>query len=130
MTKLFARGDAWIGRKLSAAADETVRVKRGSVVLCDAWQAVPGTTQIEGVADGEIIVVGSRRDWIGDPTDWRLEDEQTTPQRGDVIEWAVGSNVLVFECQPATGDDVWEPHGRFDSRIRVHTKLIDRRSNE
>lgn len=127
---LLARGDALLNRKSPVVAGELVRVLRAGTVLCDQWNATPGTTQIELAVDGEVTLVGSRHDWIGDPTKWMFDGAQTNPQRGDTLEWNRGGHTLVFECLPAVGEDVFSPHGLPMDRIRVHTKLIERRSNE
>lgn len=119
-----------LGRMAATAASETLRVFRAAVVLCDAWSAFPGTTRIEALSDGEITIVGDRHDWIGDPSDWHCDGQQTPPQQGDRIEWDRGSYTIVFECQPAEGEDVFSPHGVYGSRVRVHTKVVEQRSNE
>jgi hypothetical protein len=110
---------------MAAVAAETLRVVRDSHVLCDAWKATPGRGPLEIGVEGEATIVGKRRDWLGNPDDWRLEGVPTKPQRGDLLYWDHGGYIVVFEAVSADGEDVWSPAGTFENRIRVHTKVIE-----
>lgn len=127
---LLQRGDRMLGQKASAAAAETVRVLRGEIVLCEAWTVFFGTTRIEVQADGQVTVVGERHDWIGDPSELRLEGERVELQQGDACEWLNGDYLFTFSAQPADGENVSSPHGPYGSRIRSHWVLRDWRRNE
>lgn len=119
-----------LGRKSLAVAGESVRVFRGGVVLCDAWQVFFSTTRIEVLTEGEVSIVSDRHDWIGDPNELLLDGNRTDLQQGDTCEWVNDGYTFVFEAQPADGENVSSPHGPHKKRIRSHWKLIDWRSNE
>lgn len=127
---LLARGDALLGRKAAAAAGETVRVLRSATVLCEAWSVFFGTTRIEVLVDGQVSIVSDRHDWIGDPSELRIDGAQAKLQQGDTCEWVNGGYLYEFVATPADGENVSSPHGPTRSRIRSHWKLKDVRRNE
>jgi hypothetical protein len=124
---VLERAQLMLNARLGAMAAETVRVVRDSAVLCDAWLATPGTGRAEVGAEGQATIVGDRRDWLGDPNDLLLNGVPTKPLRGDLIFRDRTGYTLVYEVLPADGENTWSPAGAFDNRIRVHTKLIERR---
>lgn len=130
MSRILARGAAMLHYKMETAASETVRVLRGAEVLCDEWLATPAKNQLEAILEGAVTIDASRLDWSGATASWRSAGSPTKPQRGDAIEWTRTGEVWAFEVLPADGEDVWSPAGPFGDRMRVHTKLIERRSTE
>jgi hypothetical protein len=83
------------------------------------------------VLEGQQAIVGDRRDWLGDPRKWRtVEGVVTRPRAGDTIEWEFDDYTLVCECLPSDGEDVWQMADRYEKRMRVHTKVIERRPKE
>lgn len=130
MPSLLARGQTLLNRKALAATDETVRVIRGVDVLCAAWSATPGEMRIETLTEGEQTIVANVRDWLGAPGQWVREGDVVEPERGDMIEWTSAGTVYVYEVMPAGGDDSSAPSGRFENRLRVHTKLVETRIAE
>ncbi len=128
MPSLLQRGASVLKAKQESCASETLCVTRGDDLVAEGWLASPGRSPTELVDETGATIVSTQFDWLGDPSGWGVNGEQTEPQRGDVVWWDRGEYVLVFEVLPADGENVWVPAGPFGDRIRVHTKLIERRS--
>lgn len=124
MPSILARGQSLLNRKALTTTDETVRVLRAETVLCDEWSATPGELRIESFTEGQQTVVANVRDWLGAPGQWLVSGAAVEPERGDLIYWTSDDREYCYEVMPAGGDDSMAPSGRFENRMRVHTKLI------
>lgn len=126
MPSITQRGMEMLNRTLPAAGGVTVRYVRGASV-CEGLVAVPGAGFGARASEGEQELSAVEIDWTFARDDLWLNGLVVTPLVGDVIEWDDGQATRVFEVLPQDSGQPWRNVGPFDSRLRVHTKQIDRR---
>lgn len=109
-----------LAARLKAATGESLVYRRGNNSIDDLTGTV-GETEHEDSSTEMVIHLIKSVDFIVTAADLVIDDEQTTPQKGDQIEWDGG----LYEVLPH-GDQkqTWRPSDPFGTVIRIHTKEI------
>lgn len=117
---LLNRGATFLARKFKANESRTITYHRldASVEI----SATPGRTMLQlQMADGNIEMVWTDRDYTFTKADLVLFGAATEPQRGDWIEDSLDDAVLAV--LPYGSEPLFKPCDEFGIAIRLHTKL-------
>jgi len=129
MADLLERAMGWLAGRLKAHASRTVLYKRGESEV--AVPAVIGRTLLKLSDDyGGVRMQWTDCDYLIDPADLVLNDQQIVPQRGDRIVDTAGDTERIYEVLVPGDEPEWrtsDPHGKL---LRIHTKLIGTQATE
>lgn len=127
MTSLLARGIDFLSARLASAAEEMVRVDRPStqeVIL--EMPAAPGSQDFL-VTDNETTSLAYKTyDWLVAAENYDFGAGQVEPADEDRITVVRGAKTEVYEVLREPGIKSWRFSDPYNTRYRIHTKLVSR----
>ncbi len=120
---ILRTGLAWLTEQLKVNASESITYSRYYDLV--EIKATLGSKLLR-IEDG---LGGSRVEWTDldfliAADDLDFGDGPITPERGDLIFWAIGADVQTFEVGPVGSEPAWRYSDPCQSIVRVHAKWI------